>query len=89
MRDDTLITALETRPEKGLTFIMVQHNVIAEYERRLHILNDSVLKESCDKMKHNLFFRKKSGIRIGIESTINHGCSVSISEERSIVSHIR
>lgn len=31
---DTLITALETRPEDELTFALVQQMVIAEYERR-------------------------------------------------------
>uniref|UniRef100_A0A1Y1LUY5 CCHC-type domain-containing protein n=1 Tax=Photinus pyralis TaxID=7054 RepID=A0A1Y1LUY5_PHOPY len=63
---DTLITALETRPEDELTFALVQQKVIAEYERRLNTVNsdstdwtEKVLKSVSKEMK--CFFCKRSG----------------------------
>lgn len=60
---DTLIMALETRPEAELTFALVQQKVIAEFERRMNA-------DRCDPVESVLrsvskasvcFFCKKSG----------------------------
>lgn len=67
---DPLITALETRPEKELTFAVVQEKVTAEYERKQHAdgtynssekLMKSVSGKEFKKNPLKCYFCKKSG----------------------------
>lgn len=61
----TLVTALESRPEKDLTLTLVRGKVIDEYKRRKDSCEDgreeSALRTSNDKKERVCFFCKKPG----------------------------
>lgn len=66
---DTLITALEAREEKDLTFAFVQQKVLAEYERRCNNVAESTSSESAlaltskGKGIHCFFCKKRNHMR--------------------------